>query len=233
MEEAEFDKFADEYNELYQSVLGPSGESAEFFAEYKIKDTVQLINKYKYPANLSILDFGAGIGTSVPYFLKHLPDCKLTCLDVSRKSLDIGASKFSKRAKFLHFDGKKIPLPDNTFDVVFTACVFHHIPPEAHESLISEIYRILKPGGIFVAFEHNPKNFLTVRAVNACSFDENAILIQGKAFRSLLNNAGMRNEQLHYRIFFPGFLRLLRPLESYLKWLPLGAQYYVYAEKPA
>lgn len=232
MDEAEFDKFADEYKQLYQGVLGPSGEDADFFAEYKIKDTVKIINKYKFSDDLSILDFGSGIGGSVPFFLKHLPNSNLTCLDVSRKSLEIGSSRFNKQASFKRFDGKTIPLASNTFDVVFTACVFHHIPPSSHKALLKEIYRVMKPGGVFISFEHNPKNFLTVRAVNSCSFDENAILILGSAFRKLLSDVDMRNSTLCYRIFFPRFLRYFRPLETYMTAIPYGAQYYVYAEKP-
>jgi hypothetical protein len=35
----------------------------------------------------------------------------------------------------------------------------------------------------------------------------------------------------HYCVFFPRLLWRLRPLERYLTWLPLGAQYYVAAQK--
>ena len=46
MDETEFDKFAQEYNELYQSVIGLSGKNIDFFAEYKVKDTVQCIREH-------------------------------------------------------------------------------------------------------------------------------------------------------------------------------------------
>lgn len=233
MDEAEFDKFAKEYRELHQGVIGASGESVEFFAEYKVIDTVERIKEYGLPQNLSILDFGSGIGGSVPYFLKHLPQCQLTCLDVSRKSLDIGTGRFKGKARFVHFDGQRIPLDDNSFHAVFTACVFHHIPHESHEKLVKEIRRILQPGGIFIAFEHNPYNFLTVRAVDACPFDENAVLIHGRNFRSLLQKTGFVGGVLRYRIFFPGSLKVLRPMERFMTWIPLGAQYYVSAQKSA
>lgn len=232
MDESEFDKFAEEYSELHQRVLGPSGEDPEFFANYKVQDTLQLVQKQNFPPNLSILDFGSGIGGSVPYFLKYFPDCQLTCLDVSRKSLEIGIERFGDTAQFLHFDGKNIPSDDNSYHIIFTACVFHHIPPDMHALLIKEIHRILKPGGVFIAFEHNPLNFLTIRAVNACSYDENAILIPGKKFRGLLKEQDFNDDKLRYRIFFPKILGLFRPLERFLRWVPLGAQYYVSAQKP-
>jgi ubiquinone/menaquinone biosynthesis C-methylase UbiE len=233
MEDTEFDKIAREYNELHAAVTGASGESIDFFAEYKVKDTVQIIEKCGFSKDLAILDFGSGIGGSIPHFIKYLPHCWLTCLDVSRNSLGIAAEKYKGKADFVHFDGWQIPFADGVFHSVFVACVFHHIPPEMHLSHLQEIFRVLKPGGIILVFEHNPYNPITVRAVNACSFDSNAILIRGASFLKMLKMSGFIKTSLHYRIFFPGALRLLRPFEKYMAWLPLGAQYYVTAQKIA
>jgi hypothetical protein len=78
-------------------------------------------------------------------------------------------------------------------------------------------------------FEHNPLNPLTRHAVNTCPFDENAVLIGAPTMRRRVHEAGFGNARVKYRIFFPHFLRTLRPLEPKLTWLPLGAQYYVVA----
>ena len=84
MHKAEFDKFADEYHALHQKNIRLSGESTEFFAEYKIRDIFELFTNRAHNQNpQQILDFGAGIGTSIPYFLRFFPDASLTCLDVS------------------------------------------------------------------------------------------------------------------------------------------------------
>ncbi|WP_333873188.1 class I SAM-dependent methyltransferase [Methylobacter sp.] len=232
MHKAEFDKFADEYYILHQKNIRLSGESTEFFAEYKIKDVFELFMHRKHKQNpLQILDFGAGIGTSTPHFRRFFPDASLTCLDVSEKSLEVGRSRFSDLANFQSFDGTHIPYPDNTFDLVFAACVFHHIPYSAHFGLLREWLRTIKPGGTAIIFEHNPLNPLTVNAVNTCPFDENAQLIRGKQLRKEMQRAGFQNVGLHYRLFVPGTLRALRPLERWLQWCPLGAQYFVHAIK--
>jgi hypothetical protein len=78
-------------------------------------------------------------------------------------------------------------------------------------------------------FEHNPLNPLTRHAVNTCPFDENAHLIRAPVMRRRALDAGFDRAEVKYRIFFPHALRGLRPLESKLTWLPLGAQYYVLA----
>ncbi len=232
MKNAEFDKFAEEYEQLHKGVIGITGEDIEYFAEYKVKDTADIISRSGLSnGSISILDFGAGVGQSIPFFLKYLTDCRVTCLDVSRRALNIAHDRFGDKAGYVHFDGSSFPFAARSFDVVFTACVFHHIPPAKHQVLVSDIYRLIKPGGIFVVFEHNPYNFLTVRAVNSCSFDENAILIKGQQFKRILQLSGFKENVLNYRLFFPKFLRFMRPLEALMTCLPVGAQYYVSGRK--
>ncbi len=46
-------------------------------------------------------------------------------------------------------DADKIELPDGSCDVVFSSHVFEHIPHVKLPSVIAEINRVLKPGGIF------------------------------------------------------------------------------------
>lgn len=234
MEKIEFDKFADEYRSMHARNISYSGESPEFFAEYKVKDVAKLVSTdFVMPAvPLNIIDFGSGIGTSVPYFRKYFPTSRLTCLDVSRKSLALAEERFPEMADFVYFDGMTIPFEDDSFDLVFAACVFHHIDHAAHVGLLCEIKRVLKQGGIVFIFEHNPLNPLTVYAVNTCEFDENAHLILGRQMKRSLNRAGFGNIDICYRIFFPGALAWLRWLEKYLAWIPLGAQYYVIGHKP-
>lgn len=237
MEQAEFDKFADEYRTLHASNIKLSGESPEFFAEYKIKDVVRELqldakkNNLVLPDQPAILDFGAGTGASIPYFRKYFIGARITCLDVSKKSLQIGDERFSTQAEFRHFDGKEIPFEDNTFDIAFAACVFHHIDHSEHLAHLSELHRILKHGGSLFIFEHNPYNPLTLHAVNTCPFDENAVLIRPSSMKRHFRTTGFPNPLIRYRIFFPAILRSLRTLELKMTWLLLGAQYYVWAKK--
>lgn len=229
MNKAEFDQFADEYNSSLRRVLGISGESPDYFAEYKIADVRLELDASLTPEK--ILDFGSGVGSSIPFIERYFADSKLICLDVSEKSLAIAASRFPGSAELMLFDGETLPLEDNSVDLSFAACVFHHIDHEAHAGLLAEIMRVLKPGGHFFVFEHNPNNPLTVRAVNQCVFDENAVLISGKTMRTAFARAGFSSIKLKYRVFFPGALRFLRPLESWLTRIPLGGQYFVMGQK--
>ena len=230
MQKQEFDKFASEYQALHRQNIRASGEEPEFFAEYKVKDITRCLGSVARD-QLRVLDFGAGTGNSIPYLLRYLPSSQLTCLDVSKKSLAIAEKRYLGKADFIHFDGHRISFDDNTFDVAFAACVFHHIAPNQHISLLNEIHRVLKPHGKMFLFEHNPLNPLTVHAVNSCPFDENAILMRATTVKNRMRSAGFLSLDHEYRIFFPRLLRTLRPLERYLAWLPLGAQYFVVGKK--
>jgi SAM-dependent methyltransferase len=231
MEESEFDRFAEEYRAMHAGNIRLSGEAPEYFAEYKIADVAALLASGGVSAAPAVLDFGAGVGTSVPYFRKYFPECRLTCLDVSRKSLAIGEGRFAGQAQFVHFDGTRIPFPDSSFDLIFIACVLHHIPHAEHVTILRELCRVLRKGGALVIFEHNPFNPLTVHAVNTCPFDENAVLIRPGRLGASVTKAGFADADIRFRIFFPRALRALRRLEPWMTWLPLGAQYYVHARK--
>ena len=68
MDEAEFDKFADEYHAMLTACVGVSGESAEFFTEYKVRDIAREYDRHSSPASASprVLDFGSGSGNYGP-----------------------------------------------------------------------------------------------------------------------------------------------------------------------
>jgi SAM-dependent methyltransferase len=229
MDKAEFDKFADEYRALHVRNIRLSGEGPEYFAEYKVRDVARHLGAARGTVS-RILDFGAGVGTSVPWFRRYFPQASLTCVDVSERSLAVGASRFPGQAQFVPFDGRTLPLADGQVDLAFAACVFHHIDPSEHVRLFRELRRVLAPDGVLAVFEHNPLNPLTVSAVNNCPFDENARLIMPWSLRNRLRDAGFAAAKVQFCVFFPGPLRALRATEALLRWCPVGAQYAVFAQ---
>jgi SAM-dependent methyltransferase len=230
VERAEFDQFADEYHDQHRSNVAITGEEPEFFARYKIQVLRALAQEMGVVAD-RIIDFGSGIGNSIPHFAGCFPQARLTCADVSSRSLAISRSRFEGVSEYVEITGSRIPLDDGRFDVAFSACVFHHIPHEEHVPWLRELHRVTRPGGMLTVFEHNPLNPLTVRAVNTCPFDENARLIRAGVLAERFEAAGWPRPQVRYHVFFPRVLARLRPLEPRLARVPLGAQYAVTAVK--
>lgn len=232
MQLAEFDKFADEYEAMHARNIAITGESTQFFAKYKIADVRKWASEFHLSAS-TILDFGSGTGNSIPYWKNYFPTSRLLCSDVSQKSLDVAGQRFGGGYEAVLIDGQTIPLADGSCDLAFTACVFHHIDHGEHQHWLGEIRRVTKPGGMFVLFEHNPLNPLTVRAVNTCPFDENAHLIKAGIMRQRALAAGWSDVEVRYRIFFPGALAALRRFEPALRGIPFGAQYALIAHRAA
>ena len=230
MDKAEFDRFADAYYDQHRENVAVTGEGPEYFAEYKIRQLQAIVEREQISVS-RICDFGAGIGNSIPYFRKYFPDAALTSSDVSERSLTLGRQRYPGNGNSVLIEDGRIPCENDTFDVAFSACVFHHIPHEEHVKWLQELHRITRPGGLIAIFEHNPLNPLTVHAVNTCPFDENAKLISARSLAKRLSAAGWASPRIQYNLFFPRGLARLRPLEARLGWLPFGAQYVAFARK--
>jgi SAM-dependent methyltransferase len=230
MDQVEFDRFADEYHNQHRANVAVTGEGPEYFAEYKIRKLRQAVDRNNIGVS-RICDFGSGIGNSIAHFRTHFPDASLTSCDVSERSLALSKQRYPDSTNYLLIENDRVPSAADAFDVVFSACVFHHIAHEEHAMWLRELHRITKPGGLIAIFEHNPLNPLTVHAVNTCPFDVNAKLLFASNLAQRLAEAGWASTRIRYNLFFPRGLALLRPIEDKLGWLPLGAQYVALARK--
>lgn len=228
MIEAEFDNVVAQYRRQHADSVSFVKNDLDYFAQYKIDILARACTEAGLnPSN--ILDFGAGIGNSLPPLRSAFPDAAINCLDVSAESLKICAQQEVSNSSVHIYDGKSLPFVDQSIDLAFTACVFHHIPAEDHILLLGEIRRSLRPGGRFMLFEHNPYNPLTQWAVKRCPFDEHAILITAREMERRFRAAGFSDIDMNYHLFFPDRLSMLRPFEEKISWLPLGAQYSIIA----
>lgn len=224
--DAEFDRYAELYEEQHRANVAITGEGPDYFARYKIEALTALVD----PAAVRrILDFGSGIGNSIPHFRALFPKAELTCADVSERSLDQAARRHPGPERRLLVRGDRIPAEDGSFDLVFSACVFHHIPHDQHVGWLAELHRVTAPGGLAAVFEHNPWNPLTLRAVNTCPFDENAVLLSAVQLKRRFRQAGWTAPASRFHLFFPRMLAGLRPMEPWLAAVPLGGQYAVHA----
>jgi len=225
MQAAEFDKYARDYLETHERNVRISGETPEYFARYKIDEVRRFWSQAGLTEPRAVLDFGAGVGNSLPHLAESFPDARLTALDVSTESLAVAMRRFPKIADFVCQNGPDIPLAPGSFDLIFSSCVFHHIDAAQHIRTFEGLKRLLSPTGRMIIFEHNPLNPVTRHIVAGCEFDEDAVLIPANVFKARQHAAGFAKVAVRYTGFFPGPLRKLRPLERFMTGLPIGAQY--------
>ncbi len=219
---AKFDDYVEEYNELVENQLRLFDQESEYFAEYKVRKTRELVSGE--PAD--ILDYGCGIGRSIPFLKKYFPSSRIFGCDTSEKSVDYAKERyaFAELATV-----KELESSPARFDLVFIAGVYHHIPPPERHASLAFIADRARKGADVVIFEHNPLNPVTRYIVHTCAFDEDAVLLRPRELTSLCKGAGLQVVATAYTLFFPALLRGLRPLERYLSKFPLGGQYLVHA----
>lgn len=231
---AEFDHFADDYDKLLQKSITASGFEPTYFDEHKIKTVYDdyIINEKSNNQNLQILNFGCGIGKSELFINKYFPNCSICSVDVSEKSINIAKEKNKqfKNIEFIKFNIiEDLPLIAK-FDIIFVANVFHHIPEGLHLKSLKHLRSFLSTEGYIYIFEHNPKNPLTRKVFETCEFDVGCKMINPALFIQMCRNSGYNKIIRRYILFFPKFLSFFSRLEKYLKWCPLGAQYYIKAK---
>lgn len=94
-----------------------------------------------------VLEIGVGHGTDLVQFAKAGARCH--GIDITDEHLALTEKNFALRGYDVELkkcDATAIAYPDNSFDAVYSFGVLHHIPEV--EACISEIYRVLKPGGV-------------------------------------------------------------------------------------
>jgi ubiquinone/menaquinone biosynthesis C-methylase UbiE len=230
-DDALFDQHALDYDATVQRAIGASGESVQYFAELKARLMARRLGGIR-PA--TILDFGCGIGNTTRALAAQFPASTVTGFDISLESIEVARrTTRAGNVRFTSAADHRLPFDDAAFDAAFTSCVFHHIEPRERLRSARELGRVLVPGAPLFLFEHNPLNPLTVLVVRSIPFDEGVVLLKsGDAIR-LLRAAGFSTSTPWFYFFFPAMLRALRPLEPWLRRVPIGAQYFVVGRSAA
>ena len=175
---------------------------------------------------MAFLDVGCGVGITDEFLIPKVG--KVHGIDVAEGVL-AKAREAHPEVNYTSFDGKRMPFNDNSFDVSFAMCVFHHVLPEHRQNLVEEMGRVTRNDGLIVIFEHNPLNVFTQIAVRRCPLDEDAILLRPSETVRLMNNSGVKFIERGYILLTPWEVRLLSIIEKTFKKFPLGAQYFVAA----
>lgn len=224
MTKPEFDQYARQYDHVLGEVIPEYLNDDGYFAEYKIALVAARLGNGK-PAR--ILDFGCGVGRSLPYLEQYFPGAELYGYDVSPASLEIAAVRTPRAKLFSEWDD----IADRRFDAIVAVNVFHHIPVAQRQQALTQCRQLLAEDGQMFLFEHNPFNPATRWIFERCPFDADAEMLSLKTALNLARKAGFQSEQHGYTMFFPRPLAFLRRIEPWLIRLPLGAQYYVQLAK--
>ena len=194
-----FDQHADSYQESVEASIAFAKVDHAFATECKARHLLSLCSRLLGPpSELRLLDVGCGVGLTDALLVDKIG--RLHGIDVSVESVERAAAT-NRSAHYAGFSGDAFPLPDESVDLAFAICVLHHVEPYERAGFVSELRRVVRPGGIVALFEHNPLNPLTRVAVSRCEFDEGVTLARRRATARLLARAGLAVEDGAYIIF--------------------------------
>mgnify|MGYP003640054883 CR=1 FL=1 len=226
----EFDSHAQEYTDSINQSIEFSGCDHAFFTALKATEIAGLLKAAGAPTAPRVLDVGCGVGVIHPHLRAACQGIDLVGIDVSQASIDL-ATERNPESHFQCYDGHRFPFADGSFDAVFTICVLHHVAPAERAALTSELFRVVRPGGMGIIIEHNPMNPVTRHVVNSCDMDRDAILLTSGECTDLLSGAGFADVKTRFIAFLPFKAAWVRRLESLIKNIPLGAQFITHGKR--
>lgn len=140
---------------LAQNLANPQGEKGieigEMMNATNIGMTLESIKTLLIEDDETILEIGHGNAAHVKSILNKAQNIQYTGIDISETMHDEAKrlnETFSDQAKFVLYEGTKLPFEDKIFDKIFTVntVYFWEQPIE----YLNEIYRVLKDNGTFV-----------------------------------------------------------------------------------
>ncbi|XUX00797.1 MAG: class I SAM-dependent methyltransferase [Dehalogenimonas sp.] len=97
-----------------------------------------------------VLDICTGSGNNAIYLAQHGYSCH--AVDISLTAISIAREKADKAGTVCDFrvgDVLNLDFPNDMFGLVFDRGCFHNFAPEQRSAFIREIYRVLKPDGLY------------------------------------------------------------------------------------
>src|SRR3984893_18725052 len=108
----------------------------------------------------AVLDVGCGTGTLVMEVARRVGRAgRVVGIDPGREQIARARAKAARRNVPIEFQIgviEQLAFPDQTFDVVFSTLMMHHLPAPLKRQGLAEIARVLKPGGRLVIADFKP-----------------------------------------------------------------------------
>lgn len=108
-----------------------------------------------------VVEVGCGLGRLAPWFKRR--SARYTGVDIAAEMLSL-ARVLSPGGPFARADSSRLPFADDSIDLACTITVLHHNPYERQDAMLTELVRVVRPGGFLLLMEsirpqRSPANF--------------------------------------------------------------------------
>lgn len=142
----------------------------------------------------SILDVGCGTGQLTRAAKgKAGATAEVVGVDASAEMIAVARRKAQEEGCDIDFQPgliEKLPFPDDTFDIVLSSLMVHHLPDDLKERGFTEVYRVLKPGGRLFVVDFEPPSHPLLRGFMSVLLGEGMIHVNVRQYSPIMVEAG-------------------------------------------
>ena len=138
-----------------------------------------------------VLEVGPGPGLTTDW-LRHRAK-RITCIEVDPSLASLLSQRTASTNITVHCgDATAMALPDNMFSSAVCFTVLHHLPtPALQDRLFAEVYRVLRPGGVFTGTD-SMRSFL----MRVFHIRDTMVLVDPASLPLRLESAGFRDVKI-------------------------------------
>jgi SAM-dependent methyltransferase len=138
-----------------------------------------------------LLEIGPGPGLTTDILRLRVP--RLTALEIdSRLAFSLASRLRGGNVHVVQGDATAMPFPDAWFSGAISLTMLHHVPSvELQDKLFAEAWRVLRPGGRFVACDSRKSFAMTLLHVG-----DTMVIVDPETVGERLERAGFHNVQV-------------------------------------
>ena len=135
-----------------------------------------------------VLELGPGPGLTTELLRKRVP--RLTAVEIDpRSARSLSARLAGSNVTVVRGDAAALPFADRSFSGALALTMLHHVPtPELQDRVFNEVFRVLKPGGIFAGVDS-----LTSLSMRFLHIGDTLVPLDPATLKGRLEKAGFRD----------------------------------------
>jgi ubiquinone/menaquinone biosynthesis C-methylase UbiE len=187
------------------------------------KEIIDWVMPYYSLENCSVLEWGCGVSRIVRHLPTLLPSSKIFGADINKEMIVWNkANVLNVQFDLINYQPPTL-YEANSFNLVYAISVFTHVEDIEQEKWIKEMYRIIKPSGIFLFTTHGEKYF------SHLTKEQNKVLLSKGMYTKTYKQKGHRmmstyNEPNHLKKLLSPFFEVLEYVNGNENETKIGGQ---------